>query len=75
MDNTPKTNVVASFADTADAADAVKELRAAGFAAAKIGVTTQDAGAVVTVHADGRHAEAAATMEGNGAASVQNVAR
>jgi hypothetical protein len=59
----------------ADAYAAVEGLRTAGFVDAKIGVAPQADGAVVSVQADGRHAEAAAQMEGNGSSGVQNVAR
>ena len=75
MKNAPKTNVVGALDDAGDAEAAVKELYAVGFSAAKIGVTPQSEGAVVSVQADGRHAEAAAEMEGSGAITVQNVAR
>jgi hypothetical protein len=75
MDKAPQTNVVGAFDNAKDAAAAVKGLHAAGFADAKIAVTPQADGAVVSVHADGRHAEATAQLERNGSSGVQNVAR
>ena len=75
MNENPQTNVVGAFSNTDDATGAVKGLHAAGFSAAKISVTPQAGGAVISVQADGRHAEAAAHLESNGASGVQNVAR
>jgi hypothetical protein len=75
MNKAPQTNVVGVFDNAADTPAAVKGLRAAGFAADKISVASRPAGAMISVHADGRHAEAAVQLENNGSSGVQNVAR
>ena len=75
MSTVPQTNVVGVFADPAAAESAAQALREAGFAAGKVGVAPQANRTLVTVEADGRHGEAAARLEDNGASGVQHVAR
>ncbi len=75
MSKIPQTNVVGVFNDPVAAAAAAKDLRADGFGKDKVGIMPQGSQTTVTVQADGRHAEASASLEEGGAADVQNVAR
>ena len=73
--NIPQTNVVAVFLDPVVAEAAAEGLRDEGFDKDRVGVQPQGTQTIVTVQADGRHAEASASLEKSGCAGVQNVAR
>jgi hypothetical protein len=75
LSKVPQTNVVGVFENNTVAKSAVADLRQGGFGEAKIGVLEQGDRRVVTVEADGRHAEASEYLVDAVASAVQNVAR
>jgi hypothetical protein len=75
MATTPKTNVVGTFATAQEAQTAANDLQRAGFHETQIGVAAQADRTMVSVEADDRHPEAAASLESQGANDVQRVAR
>jgi hypothetical protein len=75
MATTPKTNVVGTFETPREAHSAAKELQRIGFDEAQISVAAQADRTMISIEADGRHPEATASLEGQGANDVQHVAR